>query len=77
MLRAMKKNVGIIDKVARLLLAALIVVLYFSNVISGTWGIVLLIAAGLLVVTSAVSICPLYLLLGVNTMKKKENKITG
>lgn len=73
----MKKNVGIIDKVVRLMLAALIVVLYFSNVITGTWGIVLLIAAGLLVVTSAVSLCPLYLLLGINTMKKKENKITG
>jgi hypothetical protein len=67
----MKKNVGIIDTVIRLVLAALIVVLYFTNVISGAIGITLLAVAGLLVLTSIVSICPLYSVLKISTRKKK------
>ena len=48
----MKKNVGSIDKVVRILLAALIVVLFFTKVITGILAIVLLVFAGILVLTS-------------------------
>jgi len=66
----MKKNVGSIDKVIRLIAAAIIAVLYFTHVISGTLGIVLLVVAGVLVITSFVGLCPLYMVLGFNTDKK-------
>lgn len=66
----MKKNVGTIDKVIRLIAAAIIAVLYFTHVINGTLGIVLLVIAGVLVLTSFVGLCPLYMVLGINTDKK-------
>ena len=66
----MKKNVGSIDKVIRLIVAVIIAVLYFTHVITGTSGIVLLVIAGVLVLTSFVGLCPLYMALGINTDKK-------
>ena len=67
----MKKNMGTIDRVIRILVAVLVVILYFTNVISGTLGIILLAVAAVFVVTSIVSICPLYMLLGLNSRKKE------
>ena len=57
----MKKNMGIADRVIRLIAAAIFVVLFFTEVITGTLGIILLILAGIFVVTSLLSFCPLYL----------------
>ena len=68
----MKKNMGNADRVIRLLLAAVIAVLYFTNVITGVFGIVLLVVAGVFVLTSLVSSCPLYTLIGVNTCPVKN-----
>jgi hypothetical protein len=67
----MKKNMGAVDKGFRILVAVVVVILYFTNVISGTLGIVLLIFAGIFVLTSLISFCPLYTFLGINTGKKK------
>lgn len=67
----MKKNMGFIDKVIRILVALVIVTLYFTNVITGVLGIVLLIFAGVFILTSLISFCPLYLPLGMNTAKKE------
>jgi hypothetical protein len=67
----MKKNMGVIDKVIRILVAVVVVVLYFLHVISGTLAIILLILAGVFVLTSILGFCPLYLPLGINTGKKK------
>lgn len=68
----MKKNMGSMDKAIRIFVAAAIAVLYFANVISGTLAIVLGIIAIIFVVTSFINFCPLYVLLGINTSKKKE-----
>ena len=68
----MKKNMGSVDKTIRILLAVLFVALYFTNVVTGTWGIVLLVLAAIFVLTSLVSFCPLYPLFGMSTCKKKE-----
>ncbi len=65
----MKPNMGTIDKVVRILLAIAIVVLYFANIISGTLAIILLVFAGIFIVTSFVSFCPLYLPFGISTRK--------
>lgn len=64
---------GFTDRMIRLLAAAVIIVLYLSHVISGTLGIVLLVLAGVFVLTSLVSFCPLYLPLGINTCKSKSS----
>jgi hypothetical protein len=67
----MKKNMGTIDKMLRILVAAIIVVLFFLGVIEGTLAIVLLVFAGIFVLTSLISVCPLYPLVGMDTTKKK------
>lgn len=61
---------GTADKVIRILIA--VVVLYFTNAISGTLTIGLGILAIVFVLTSFISFCPLYLPFGINTSKKKR-----
>lgn len=70
----MKKNMGTADKVVRILIALAVIGLYLANVISGTLAIVLLIFAGIFILTSFISFCPLYLPFGINTGKKQEQK---
>ena len=53
-------------------LAIIIAVLYFTNVISGTLAIILLVFGAVFVLTSTVGFCPLYLPFGIST--KKEEK---
>lgn len=68
----MKPNMGTTDKVVRILVALVIAVLYFTNLISGTLAIVLLILAGVFILTSFISFCPLYLPFGISTRKKDK-----
>ena len=68
----MKQNMGTIDKVIRIIIAVIIAGLYFTNVISGTLGIVLLVFAGVFVLTSLISFCPLYWPFGISTAPKKK-----
>jgi len=63
----MKKNVGTIDKVVRILMAVVVTVLYFTGVISGTLAVVLLILAAILILTSFISFCPIYWPFGIST----------
>lgn len=67
----MKKNMGTSDRIIRFIIAAVIAVLYFTNFISGTIGIVLLVLAGVFVLTSFISFCPLYAPFGLSTCKTK------
>jgi hypothetical protein len=67
----MKKNMGFIDKTIRVLIALLFVVLFFTNVISGTFGIILLILSGIFVLTSFIGFCPLYMPFKLSTAKKE------
>jgi hypothetical protein len=66
----MKKNMGSADRIIRLILTAVIATLYFTNVITGTIGVVLLATAGIFLLTSMVSFCPLYAPFGLSTCKK-------
>ncbi len=68
----MKKNMGNTDKVIRILIAIVFVALYLTHVVTGTVGIILLVLAAVLVLTSLVSFCPLYLPFKISTLKKKE-----
>ncbi len=65
----MTKNMGALDRAIRTLIAVVIGVLYFTNVISGAVAIVLGIVAILFLVTSFVSWCPAYLPFGLSTRK--------
>lgn len=58
---------GSADRIIRLVIALVVVTLYFSGVISGTVLIILGIVAGIFLLTSLVSFCPLYALFGLNT----------
>ncbi|MGZ0016683.1 YgaP family membrane protein [Yeosuana sp. AK3] len=70
----MKKNMGSVDRVIRIIIAVFVAVLYFTDTISGTLGIVLLVLAGVFLLTSLISVCPLYAPFGFSTCKVKENK---
>lgn len=67
----MKKNMGNTDRVIRTVLAAIVAALYFTNTITGTFGIILLIVSVVFLLTSLVSFCPLYKLFGFNTCPVK------
>jgi hypothetical protein len=70
----MKKNMGNLDRVLRIILALVIVGLYLTDIINGTLAIVLLIFSAVFILTSVVSTCPLYLPFGISTCKTKPAK---
>ena len=70
----MKKNMGTADRAIRVIVAVVIAALFFTNVISGVLGIVLLVLAGVFVLTSLVSTCPLYMPFGLSTCEREEGK---
>jgi hypothetical protein len=63
---------GSADKMIRIIIAAIITGLFIGNIISGTVGYLLLALAGIFVLTSFVSFCPLYLPFGISTRKKDQ-----
>ncbi len=70
----MQPNMGNLDRVVRVIAAAIAIVLYFMNIISGTVALALLVIAAIFILTSIVSFCPLYLPFGVSTTDKKAVK---
>ncbi len=63
----MKKNMGNLDRILRIVVAAVLAVLYFNGTLAGTLGIVALVVAVVFLLTSAVGFCPLYRLVGLST----------
>ena len=63
----MKKNMGNTDKIIRIVVAIIAVALYFTGTLTGALGIVALVAAGIFLLTSFISFCPLYTILGIST----------
>ena len=68
----MKKNIGSADRIIRFLLAAVFAYLYFAGIFTGTFGIILVVLGAIFVITSLVSFCPLYALVGLNTCPAKK-----
>lgn len=66
----MKSNMGTVDKVIRIVVAIIIGILYFTGQITGTAAIILLILAGIFILTSFISFCPLYAPFKISTKKK-------
>ncbi len=67
----MKKNMGGLDRIIRLVVAVVIGVLYYTGVVEGTFAYILLGLSGVFILTSFISFCPLYALVGLNTCKVK------
>lgn len=65
----MKKNMGMADRAIRIIVAVIIAALFFTNIISGILGIVLLVVGGVFLLTGFVSFCPLYAIFGASTCK--------
>ena len=70
----MKKNMGSADRIIRLVLAALAVFFYYNSTLTGTMGIVALVVAAVFTLTSVISFCPLYSLVGLSTCPVGEGK---
>lgn len=68
----MKKNMGSVDRLIRLVVAAILGFLYYNGTISGTLGIVAVVVAVVFLLTSMINFCPLYTVLGVNTCSTKK-----
>lgn len=70
----MKKNMGTVDSILRIVVAAIIITLYLMNLITGTMAIILFVLAIVFILTGFLQFCPLYLPFGINTRKTDENK---
>jgi hypothetical protein len=70
--RAMRNNMGAIDRTIRTLAALAVAVLYFTGTINGIAAIVLGVLAVIFLITSFIGFCPLYTVIGIDTKKKKE-----
>jgi Na+(H+)/acetate symporter ActP len=68
----MKKNMGLIDRTVRTILAIVIAILYFTNQITGAAAIILGLFAVIFLVTSFMSFCPLYVPFKLSTLKKSD-----
>ena len=68
----MKKNMGTTDRIIRTIIALIAVYLYFGGIVTGTLGIVLVVVAAVFLLTSLISFCPLYSIVGLNTCSVKK-----
>jgi hypothetical protein len=68
----MKKNMSSADRIIRLIISAIMVTLYFTNIVGGTVGIILLVLSGVFTLTSIISFCPLYAIFGISTCPVKQ-----
>ena len=67
----MKKNMGTIDRVVRIIVAVIFAILCLTGTISGVWSVVLGIIAVILFITSLIGFCPAYALFNISTIGKK------
>ena len=63
---------GALDKSLRVLIAIIIALLYYLDVIEGTLAYVLIAIAIIFLITSFINFCPLYKILGINTNRRKS-----
>lgn len=68
----MKKNMGLIDRGIRIIIAVIFAILFVTGVVASTFGIILLLIGGIFITTSVVSFCPFYALIGINTCSIKK-----
>jgi len=62
---------GVFDRIFRAIAAVILGYLYWAGIVTGTWGIVLLVIGVIFLVTAALGSCPLYTMLGIRTCAHK------
>lgn len=67
----MKKNMGTADKTVRILIAVVIFALIYTDTLQGTLAWVLGAFSVIFILTSFISWCPLYTIIGLSTAKKE------
>jgi hypothetical protein len=65
----MNRNMSKFDRIIRIVLAAVLAFLYFSGIVTGTLGIILIVVAAVFLLTAIIGFCPLYTLLKFSTNK--------
>lgn len=65
----MKRNMSNLDRIIRVVLAAVFAILYFTGTLTGTLGIILLVLGGVFLLTALVGFCPLYVPFKFSTKK--------
>jgi hypothetical protein len=68
----MKKNMGTVDRVVRILLAIAVIVLYLTGNITGIAATILGIFAIAFIITSLIGFCPLYVPFKISTISKSK-----
>ena len=68
----MKNNMGNTDRIIRVVIAAVIAILFINNIITGVLAYVLLVVGVIFLLTSLVGSCPLYTFLGINSCRVKK-----
>lgn len=63
----MKMNLGLADRVIRLIIAVTAILLFYAGITSGALGITLIIVGAILGFTSLISFCPIYAVFGIKT----------
>lgn len=63
------KNVGISDRVLRIVLGLIFVMFYITGIADGTIGTVIIIIGVILVLTAVIRVCPMYMIFGISTCK--------
>ena len=63
---------GGVDKIVRLLVALVMIIAYYREIVSGIFGIVLLVLTAIFVITSLTGVCPIYSLFGINSCPPKK-----
>lgn len=66
----MKRNMSNVDRIVRVVVAALFAYLYFGGIVTGLLGIVVLVLGAVFLFTAAVSFCPLYMPFKFSTFKE-------
>jgi len=69
----MKKNVGSIDKIVRIIIAIAAIYFAYSGKVESPWNYVLYAVGGIMLFTSILGTCPLFSIFGVSTDKPSKD----
>jgi hypothetical protein len=70
----MKCNLGVLDRILRLILAAAVAILFFTKQLTGIAAVILGVLAVIFFLTSVIGFCPLYSIFDLSSAKKESRE---
>ncbi len=67
-----EKNIGLVDKNTRMVLGLVLIIGLILGLVGSPWAYLLLLFGIFLLVTGSIGICPLYSVMGINTVEKRN-----